>query len=96
MSNVNSALSVWQLVIMAVVPLAALCGWIITIFVVAREPRAHAPAAALPASPAWSAPFGSSAPSPSSASEAAGATVGGQDADGQDQPAEPPARPLAA
>ena len=48
MSNVNSALSVWQLVIMAVVPLALLCGWIITIFIVAREPRAHAAVTAWP------------------------------------------------
>jgi len=64
MSNVNSVLSVWQLVIMAVIPLTALCGWIITIFVVAREPRAQAAVAVLPAS---------------SASEAAGATVGGHD-----------------
>ena len=45
----NSALSVWQLVIIAVVPLAALCGWIITVFMVAREPRAPAAVAALPA-----------------------------------------------
>jgi hypothetical protein len=49
MSDMNSALSVWQLVIMAVVPLAALCAWIITIFVVAREPRADAATAASPA-----------------------------------------------
>jgi hypothetical protein len=39
MSNVNSALAIWQLVIMAVVPVTALVGWIVTIFVVAREPR---------------------------------------------------------
>jgi hypothetical protein len=71
----NSALSVWQLVIIAVVPLAALCGWIITIFIVAREPRA--PAATVVS---WAA-----------AHETADATVGGQD-----QPAEPPARRLAA
>jgi hypothetical protein len=45
----NSALSVWQLVLIAVVPLAALCGWIITIFIVAREPRAPAAVAAVPA-----------------------------------------------
>jgi hypothetical protein len=45
----NSALSVWQLVIIAVIPLAALCGWIITVFMVAREPRAPAAVAALPA-----------------------------------------------
>jgi hypothetical protein len=49
MSDMNSALSVWQLVIIAVIPLAALCGWIITVFIVAREPRAPAAAAALPA-----------------------------------------------
>jgi hypothetical protein len=67
MSNVNSALSVWQLVIMAVIPLAALCGWILTIFIVAREPRAQAEVAASSALPA------------SSGSESAGATVGGRD-----------------
>jgi hypothetical protein len=64
MSDVNSALSVWQLVIMAVVPLAALCGWIITVFVVAREPRAHAAAVVSSVAPA---------------DEGAGATLGGQD-----------------
>jgi len=85
MSNVNSVLSVWQLVIMAVVPLAALCGWIIVIFVVAREPRAQAAVVALPGSSALP------ASSASSVSEAAGATVGGQD-----QPVEPPARRRAA
>jgi hypothetical protein len=58
MSNVNSALSVWQLVIMAVIPLAALCGWIITIFIVAREPRPQAEVAALPASEAAGATVG--------------------------------------
>ena len=67
MSNVNSALSVWQLVIMAVIPLAALCGWIITIFIVAREPRTQAAVAASSALPV------------SPASESAGATVGSQD-----------------
>ena len=84
MSNVNSALSVWQLVIMAVVPLAALCGWIITIFMVAREPRAHASASALPTAVAGNG-------SGWAADEAAGATVGGQD-----QPVQPPGRRLAA
>jgi hypothetical protein len=64
MSDMNSALSVWQLVIIAVVPLAALCGWITAVFVVAREPRAHAAAAASSVAPA---------------DEGAGATVGGQD-----------------
>jgi len=49
--DMNSALSVWQLVIIAVVPLAALCGWIITVFMVAREPRAPAATAASSAAP---------------------------------------------
>jgi hypothetical protein len=93
MSDMNSALSVWQLVIIAVVPLAALCGWIITIFMVAREPRAHAATAASSAAPVLSGPVlsGSLAASAAPADEAAGATVGGQD-----QPMEPPARRLAA
>jgi hypothetical protein len=89
----NSALSVWQLVIMAVVPLAALCGWIITIFVVAREPRAHAASASAsaPASPTRTTVAGNGSGWAAPADEAAGATVGGQD-----QPVEPPGRRLAA
>jgi len=51
----NSVLSTWQLVIMAVVPLTALIGWIVTIFVVAREPRRPEAAAAVPAVPVASA-----------------------------------------
>ena len=51
MSNMNSALSTWQLVIMAVVPVTALVGWIVTIFIVAREPRRPYLAAAAPAAP---------------------------------------------
>jgi hypothetical protein len=76
----NSALSVWQLVLIAVVPLAALCGWIITIFIVAREPRAPAATSAWPALPAAE-----------TAAETAAATVGDRD-----QPMDPPARRLAA
>jgi hypothetical protein len=34
----NSALSVWQLTIMAVIPVALLFGWLIAIFVASREP----------------------------------------------------------
>jgi len=34
----NSVLSVWQLTIMAVVPVVLLFGWLIAIFVVSREP----------------------------------------------------------
>jgi hypothetical protein len=63
-ATVNSALSVWQLVIIAVIPLAALCGWIITVFMVAREPRAPAATAASSAAPA---------------DETAGVTLGGRD-----------------
>jgi cytoskeletal protein RodZ len=46
MSDMNSVLSVWQLVIMAVIPVAALAGWIIAVFMVAREPRPQAASAA--------------------------------------------------
>ncbi len=46
MSNPNSVLSVWQLTLMAVVPVALLFGWLIVVFFVAREPRAHDLAAA--------------------------------------------------
>ncbi len=34
----NSALSAWQLAIMAVVPVAALAFWLIAFYVAAREP----------------------------------------------------------
>jgi len=36
--NPNSALSAWQLTIMAVVPVALLFAWLIAIFIAAREP----------------------------------------------------------
>jgi membrane protein implicated in regulation of membrane protease activity len=42
----NSALSAWQLAIVAVVPLAALVAWLTAIFLAAREPRRHDLAAA--------------------------------------------------
>jgi hypothetical protein len=48
--NPNSALSAWQLAVMAVVPVAALAVWLTAIFLSAREPRGRAQAAA--ASPA--------------------------------------------
>jgi hypothetical protein len=51
MSNMNSALTAWQLTIMAVVPVLALVGWIVTIFIVAREPARPEVPAARPASP---------------------------------------------
>ncbi len=37
----NSDLSAWQLTIMAVVTVALLVGWLIAIFLAAREPRRH-------------------------------------------------------
>ena len=42
----NPALSAWQMAIMAVVPVVALAAWLITIYVVAREPRGQDLAAA--------------------------------------------------
>jgi len=42
----NSALSAWQLAIMAVVPVAALAFWLIAIYVAAREPGGQDLAAA--------------------------------------------------
>jgi len=34
----NSALSAWQLAVIAVVAVAALAGWLISVFLAAREP----------------------------------------------------------
>jgi predicted permease len=42
----NSALSAWQLAIMAVVAVAALAVWLTAIFLAAREPRGRAQGAA--------------------------------------------------
>ena len=44
--NPNSALSAWQLAVMAAVPVAALAVWLTAIFLAAREPRGRAQAAA--------------------------------------------------
>ena len=52
----NSALSAWQLAIMAVVVVAALAVWLIAVYLAAREPRGHDLAAA--GSPAESAAAG--------------------------------------
>jgi hypothetical protein len=40
--NPNSALSAWQLAIMAIVPVAALAAWLTAIFRAARDPRGRA------------------------------------------------------
>jgi hypothetical protein len=53
--NPNSALSVWQLAVMAVIPVAALAMWLTVIFLAGREPRGHAQAAA-------ASPVGAAAP----------------------------------
>ena len=37
--NPNSALSAWQLAVMAAVPVAALAVWLTAIFLAARQPR---------------------------------------------------------
>ncbi len=44
----NTALSAWQLAIMAVVPVMALAAWLIAIFLAAREPRRDRAAAVSP------------------------------------------------
>jgi hypothetical protein len=44
--NPNSALSAWQLAVMAAVPVAALVVWLTAIFLAAREPHGQAQAAA--------------------------------------------------
>ena len=49
----NSVLSVWQLTIMAVVPVVLLFAWLIAIFVASREPaRKDLAVAGSPAEPA--------------------------------------------
>jgi hypothetical protein len=89
MSDMNSALSVWQLTIMAVVPTAALVGWLIAIFIAAREPRGRAAAAGATGAGAAGDRIVSALAMPDGA--AAGADVAGQD-----EPAEPPDRRQAA
>jgi len=44
----NTALSAWQLAVMAVVPVTALAVWLIAIFLAAREPRRDRAAAVSP------------------------------------------------
>lgn len=58
--NPNSALSAWQLAIMAVVPVAALVAWLSAIFLAARQPRGRAQASA-------ASPVGAAAPETRSA-----------------------------
>jgi hypothetical protein len=67
----NTALSTWQLVIMAVVPLMALIAWIATIFYVAREPARTDVAAAAPAGSAGTAASVAAVPAPAGQRETA-------------------------
>jgi hypothetical protein len=67
--NPNTALSAWQLAIMAVVPVAALAAWLSAIFFAAREPRGRARASA-------SSPAGVAAPETCSAQDAPAPVTG--------------------
>lgn len=58
----NTALSVWQLAIMAVVMVAALAVWLTAVFLAAREPGGHGRAAAGSAPGATAAGSGSRTP----------------------------------
>ena len=66
----NTALSAWQLTIMAIIPVVTLFAWLIAIFVAAREPGGQHQAAA------GSSPVGSATAGPGSRPPA---TVGGRD-----------------
>ena len=77
----NTALSAWQLTIMAIIPVVTLVGWLIAIYVAAREPGGQHQAAA------GSSPVGSATAGPGSRTPA---TVGGRD------PERPPTDQVAA
>ena len=66
----NTALSAWQLTIMAIIPVVLLFGWLIAIYVAAREPGGQHQAVA------GSSPVGSATADPGSRTPA---TVGGRD-----------------
>ncbi len=83
MSDPNTVLSAWQMTIMAVVPLLALIGWLIAIFIAARQPRQRAAAAATTLAGVTGSGTGSASARPPAAA-------------GQDEPTDPPSRRLAA
>ena len=85
MSDPNTVLSAWQMTIMAVVPLLALFGWLIAIFIAARGPRQRAAATSL---------AGATGSGTGSAPAATGAAVA--TAADQDEPTPVPSRRLAA
>jgi hypothetical protein len=72
MSDPNSVLSAWQLTLMITVPVVLLFGWLIAVFIAAREPRARDVAAA-------SGPAGTG-------TGTGREDASGQDAAGQDEP----------
>jgi hypothetical protein len=72
MSDPSSVLSGWQLALIIVVPTILLVGWLIAVFLAAREPRAHALATA-------SAPVVKDAGETPGAAGAAGHATTGQD-----------------
>ncbi len=83
MSDPNTVLSAWQMTILVVVPLLALAGWLIAIFIAARGPRQRAVATTLAGATGSGTGFAPAAtPTATSA--------------GQDEPTEPPVRRLAA
>jgi hypothetical protein len=61
----NTVLSAWQLALMAVVAMVTLAGWLIAVFVAAREPGGHSQAVA--ASPAEAATAGIGSRTPATA-----------------------------
>ena len=60
----NNALSAWQLALMAVVAMVTLTGWLIAVFVAAREPGGRNLAAAASPAEAATAGIGSRTPDP--------------------------------
>jgi hypothetical protein len=80
MSDPNSVLSVWQLTLMAVVPTMFLVGWVITVFLAAREPRVRNVATA-----SRPAVIGAGTQD-AGTQDASGQDASGQDAAGQEEP----------
>ncbi len=56
----NSALSAWQLAVIAVVAVAGLAVWLTAVYLASREPRTHAQASAAAPAETAAAPAGDS------------------------------------
>ena len=74
----NIALSAWQMAIMAVVPVMALAGWLIAVFIAAREPGKQDLAAAGSAGAPTAAGTGSRSPAVAGEREPAQQPIDGQ------------------